>query len=129
MGSSLSFWGEDLFRTLWLSVHEAMTTVRAITMSVSRTDITQLQQIPNVGPSIAANLRLIGVTGPQDLLGKDPYVLYEQLCRTTGTRHDPCVIDVFITIVRFMAGEPAQPWWKYTAERKEHWAARTQRNP
>jgi hypothetical protein len=54
-----------------------MTAVRAITMTVSRTDITQLQQIPNVGPSIAANLRLIGITVPQDLVGRDPYVLYE----------------------------------------------------
>ena len=127
MGSSLSFWGEDLFRTLWLSVHEPMTAVRAITMTVSRTDITQLQQIPNVGPSIAANLRRIGITVPQDLVGRDPYRLYDELCRTTGTRHDPCVIDVFISAVRFMAGEPAQPWWKYTAERKEHVAARTKR--
>jgi hypothetical protein len=93
-------------------------------MTAPRTDITQLQQIPNVGPSIAANLRRIGITVPQDLVGKDPYVLYEDLCRTTGTRHDPCVIDVFISAVRFMAGEPARPWWKYTAERKEHVAAR-----
>jgi hypothetical protein len=95
MGSSLSFWGEDLFCALWLSVHEPMTAVRAITMTVSRSDITQLQQIPNVGPSIAANLRLIGITVPQDLVGRDPYRLYDELCRTTGTRHDPCVIDVF----------------------------------
>ena len=129
MGSSLFFWGEDLFRTLWLSVHESMKTVRAITMTVSRTDITRLQQIPNVGPSIAANLWLIGITSPQDLLGKVPYALYEDLCRTTGTRHDPCVMDVFISAVRYMAGEPAQPWWKFTAERKEYLAARTQRNP
>jgi hypothetical protein len=26
--------------------------------------------------------------------------------------------------VRFMAGGPKQPWWKYTAERKRHLAAR-----
>ena len=96
-------------------------------MTVSRTDITQLQQIPNVGPSIAANLRLIAITVPQDLVGRDPYRLYDELCRTTGTRHDPCVIDVFISAVRYMAGEPSQPWWKYTAERKEHVAARTKR--
>ena len=24
----------------------------------------------------------------------------------------PCVIDAFIAAVRFMAGEPAKPWWK-----------------
>ena len=40
--------------------------------TVSRAEITDLQQIPNIGPSIAASLRQIGVSSPQDLLGKDP---------------------------------------------------------
>ena len=93
--------------------------------TVSRAEITDLQQIPNIGPSIAANLRLIGVLSPHDLLGKDPYKLYDALCQTTGVRQDPCVIDVFIAAVRFMAGEPAKPWWKYTPERKRTLAARS----
>ena len=92
--------------------------------TVSRTGITDLQQIPNIGSSIAANLRLIGVSSPQDLLGKDPYTMYDNLCDTTGVRHDPCVIDVFIAAVRFMAGEPSKPWWKYTPERKRTLAAK-----
>ena len=62
----------------------------------SRAEITDLEKIPNVGPSIAANLRLIGVSSSQDLLGKDPYTMYDDLCHNTGVRHDPCVIDVFI---------------------------------
>ena len=33
--------------------------------------------------------------------------------------HDPCVIDVFLSVVRFMAGEAAQPWWAFSKERKE----------
>jgi hypothetical protein len=86
--------------------------------TVSRDDITELEDIPNVGPAIAANLRLIGIQSPEDLLGKDPYKMYEDLCCTTGVRHDPCVIDVFIAAVRFTAGEPAKPWWKHTPERK-----------
>ena len=90
----------------------------------SRTEITDLQQIPNIGPSIAANLRLIGISSPQDLLGKDPYVMYEELCRITGIRHDPCLLDVFIAASRFMAGEPTKPWWKYTPERKRSLAAK-----
>ena len=84
----------------------------------NRADITDLQQIPNVGPAIASDMRLIGVQSPQDLLGKDPYKMYKNLCDTTGERHDPCVIDVFIAAVRYMGGEPATPWWKYTPERK-----------
>jgi len=93
--------------------------------TVSRAEISDLQQIPNIGPSIAANLRLIGVLSPHDLLGQDPYTLYDALCLTTGVRQDPCVIDVFIAATRFMAGESAKPWWKYTPERKRKLAARS----
>ena len=85
---------------------------------VNRADITDLEDIPNVGPSLADKLRLIGLSSPRDLLGKDPYKMYDDLCYTTGVRHDPCVIDVFIAAVRFMAGKPAKPWWKFTPERK-----------
>ena len=73
---------------------------------------------------IAADLRLLGVTSPQDLLGKDPYKMYDDLCDITEVRQDPCVIDVFIAAVRFMTGEVTKPWWKYTQERKRTLAAK-----
>jgi hypothetical protein len=97
--------------------------------AVSRDEITDLQQIPNVGPAIASDLRLIGIESPQDLLGRDPYKMYDDLCDTTGDRHDPCVIDVFIAAVRFMGGESAKPWWKYTPERKRTLTARAKMRP
>lgn len=83
-----------------------------------RSKFTELEQLPNIGPAIAADLRLIGITRPQGLRGRDPYAMYDELCRKTGVRHDPCLLDTFIAAVRFMDGEPARPWWKYTAERK-----------
>jgi len=85
---------------------------------MQRDQYTELEQLPNVGPAIAAELRCIGIAAPQDLVGRDPYDMFDNLCRVTGTRHDPCVLDVFIAAVRFMAGAPAMPWWAYTAERK-----------
>ncbi len=91
---------------------------------IARAEIADLEQIPNVGPAIADDLRLIDVSSPQDLLERDPYKMYDDLCDTTGVRHDPCVIDVFIAAVRFMAGEPSKPWWKYTPERKLTLAAK-----
>ena len=78
----------------------------------------RLEELPNVGPAIAADLRLVGIARPADLVGKDPYVLYDALCAATGQRHDPCVCDVFIAAVRFAEGGPKAPWWAYTAERK-----------
>ena len=89
-----------------------------------RQDLADFEEIPNIGPSIAADLRLIGFTSPADLPGSDPYAMYDDLCRKTGQRHDPCVIDTFIAAVRYMEGAPKTPWWKYTAERKRELANR-----
>lgn len=89
---------------------------------MNREKYTRLEEIPNIGPSLAEDLRLVGVSHPQDLIGRDPYEMYEELCFKTGERHDPCVIDVFISAVRFMEGEPKRPWWAYTPERKQRLA-------
>jgi hypothetical protein len=81
-------------------------------------DATTLEAIPNIGAAMAMDLRLMGLSRPTDLIGKDPYTLYLALCDLTGTRQDPCVLDTFIAATRFMAGAPPQPWWHFTAERK-----------
>ncbi len=78
----------------------------------------RLEQLPNIGPALAADLRLIGVHTPADLRGKDPFVLYQKLCAATGQRQDPCVLDTFMAATDFMRGAPAAPWWTYTAQRK-----------
>jgi len=67
---------------------------------------------------MAADLELLGITEPGQVAGRDPYAMYEELCSRTGTRHDPCVIDLFVSIARFMDGEEPRPWWDYTPERK-----------
>lgn len=87
-------------------------------------EIAHLEEIPNIGPSIAADLRRLGITTPAELPGRDPYAMYDELCRITGQRHDPCLLDTFIVAVRYMEGAPKKPWWKYTAERKRELAAR-----
>lgn len=74
--------------------------------------------IPNIGKAMAADFRLMGITRPDELVGRDPYAMYEQLCTATGANQDPCVLDTFIAAVRFMEGGPARPWWHFTAERK-----------
>lgn len=77
-----------------------------------------LEDLPNVGRAIAADLRMLGIRRPLQLKGRNPYALYERLNRVTGTRHDPCVLDTFIAVVRFVDGGPPKPWWAYTTERK-----------
>ena len=90
-------------------------------------DIARLEDIPNVGPAVATDLRRLGITSPGELAGRDPYAMYDELCRITGQRHDPCLLDTFIAAVRYMEGGPKKPWWKYTAERKRELAARSAR--
>lgn len=85
---------------------------------VDRSRVRRLTDLPNIGPAGAADLRLIGIHEPGQLAGKCPYAMYETLGEKTGQRHDPCVIDVFISITRFMAGEEPRPWWEFTEERR-----------
>ena len=87
-------------------------------------EIVHLEDIPNIGPSIAADLRQLGITTPAELPGRDPFAMYDELCRITGQRHVPCLLDTFIAAVRYMEGAPKKPWWKYTAERKRVMAAK-----
>jgi hypothetical protein len=87
-----------------------------------------LEDLPNVGKAIAADLRALGIQRPAQLKRKDPYALYDRLNHVTGVRHDPCLLDTFIAVVRFVDGGPPQPWWAYTAERKRTLAARRRRS-
>ena len=92
---------------------------------MDREELVRLEDLPNVGPAIAAKLRRIDVLEPKDLIGRDPYAMFDELTVRTGVQHDPCLLDVFIAVTRFMSGEPDKPWWSYTAERKAAQGGRT----
>jgi len=85
---------------------------------VVRSHVDQLTDLPNIGPSIAEDLRQLGYHSPAQLAGQDPYDMYDRINSMTRKVHDPCLLDVFISVTRFMDGEKAQPWWHYTAGRK-----------
>src|SRR5450755_446684 len=92
-----------------------------------RAKIAALEDLPNVGKEVAADLRELGIRLPAQLKRKDPYALYDALNRRTGLRHDPCLLDTFIAAVRFVEGGPVNPWWAYTAERKRALSLRATR--
>ncbi len=83
-----------------------------------RFTVTQLTDLPNIGPAMARDLRILGIERPQQLIGQDPLAMYDDLCLITEQDHDPCVIDVFMSVVRFMEGGEPRPWWEFTGERK-----------
>ncbi len=85
---------------------------------VIREKVKKLTDLPNIGVSLADDLHSIGIENPEQLKEKDPFELYEKLCKKSGKRLDPCVLDVFMSITDFMNGNEAHVWWDYTKERK-----------
>lgn len=94
---------------------------------VIRSKVRHLTDLPNIGKATAGDLRLLGIRAPEQLVGQCPLRLYERLCRKTGVRHDPCVIDVFMSVTSFMEGGPARPWWELTEARKRLMSAKEAR--
>lgn len=89
--------------------------------AVSAAECETLEQLPNVGPRIATDLRRLGIRQPHELAARDPFALYQELGRLAGKRQDPCVLDTFLAATDFMRGAPPAPWWHYTAERKRRY--------
>ena len=77
----------------------------------------ELQALPGIGPSLAADLRALGVRRVADLERRDPERLYRQLNRLRGTRQDPCVLYAFRCAA--YAARTARPrpellkWWNW----------------
>ncbi len=91
--------------------------------AASAHDCQQLEQLPNIGPAMAGDLRALGITHPQQLAHRDAFSLYQALCAHSGKRQDPCVLDTFMAATDFMRGAAPAPWWAYTAQRKQLYGA------
>jgi hypothetical protein len=83
-----------------------------------RKTVAKLTDLPNIGKAMAGDFQVLGIDHPKQLIGQDPFDLYNKLCKKTKTKHDPCVIDVFMAAIDFMEGGEAKPWWDFTEERK-----------
>ena len=83
--------------------------------------VDELQTIPGIGPSLAEDLRSLGVERVADLKGKDPQRLYDQLNRKTGVRQDPCVLYTFRCAVYYASHKRHDPeklkWWNWKDEK------------
>ena len=96
---------------------------------VDRNRLLTLTDLPNIGAAMAEDFRVLGIDEPGQLADKNPFQLFEQLCAITASRHDPCVLDVFISVTRFMNGDEPRPWWAYTEERKRFLAKKSKSKP
>ena len=77
-------------------------------MTSAAVETLDLQTIPGVGPSIARDLTELGIRRVQDLEGRDPHRLYEQLSSRRGQRMDPCVLYVFRCAVYYAETHAAE---------------------
>lgn len=79
--------------------------------------IRELQVIPGVGKSIAADLWQLGIQRVGDLKGKDPERLYVRRCVQVGAQIDRCLLYVFRCAVYFASHKRHQPellkWWNW----------------
>ena len=76
-----------------------------------------LQTIPGVGPSLAQDLRDLGIERAAELRGQDPERLYTRLIAQRGVHQDRCVLYVFRCAVYFAETEQPDPerlkWWHW----------------
>ena len=84
-------------------------------------EVKKFQDIPNIGPAMVRGFALLGLQKPTDLINKDPLKLYKKMCKVSGKRQDPCVLDVYIAAIDFMNGALARPWFYYTKNRKREY--------
>lgn len=74
----------------------------------------KLEDIPNIGKSIAGDLRSLGIHTPQELAKCDPLSTYNLLSDSMGKRHDPCVLYTLLAAQHFLENGESIAWWKFT---------------
>ena len=83
----------------------------------------ELTTVPSVGPSIAADLRHLGIHSIRELAEADPEALYARLREITGHDHDPCVLYTFRCAVYAARTPPPEQeqdllkWWNWKDRR------------
>ena len=82
----------------------------------------KLRDLASIGPAMLKDFELLGIATVQQLAQQEPQNLYNNLCRLTNSRHDPCVLDTFQCAVA-QAQDPDLPaeqcnWWYWSRLRK-----------
>jgi hypothetical protein len=82
----------------------------------------ELKDLVSIGPAMLRDFEILGIRSVAQLARQEPKQMYEQLCKLTQQRQDPCVLDVFSAAVA-QARDPELPpvqrqWWYWSRERK-----------
>jgi hypothetical protein len=82
----------------------------------------QFQDLVSVGPAIERDFQMMGIRNVAELAKQNPRKMYDKLCKLTGQRQDPCVLDTFEAAVAQavnprLSAEKCQ-WWYWSKIRK-----------
>ena len=77
----------------------------------------ELQRIPGVGPSIADDLRELGIRRIADLRRRSAERMYDRINTLRGVRQDRCLLYVFRCAVYYAGTTRPDPellkWWNW----------------
>jgi hypothetical protein len=82
----------------------------------------QFQDLVSVGPAIERDFQMMGIRNVAQLAKQNPKKMYDKMCKLTGQRQDPCVLDTFEAAVAQavnprLSAEKCQ-WWYWSKIRK-----------
>lgn len=82
----------------------------------------ELNRLVSVGDATLRDFDRLGIQSVEELAGCDAKDLYERLCRSRGSRLDPCCEDIFQAAIA-QAKNPNVPaeqknWWYWSRRRK-----------
>lgn len=76
-----------------------------------------LRRIPGVGRAVAIDLWRLGMRRVEDLRGRDPQALYEELCDIQNAHVDRCMLYTLRCAVYFASTDDPEPdrllWWNW----------------
>lgn len=76
-----------------------------------------LQSMPGIGPSLARDLRDLGVRSVGDMAKRRPEELYQRLCRLRKRMQDTCVLYAFRCAKYYARNKRHHPklllWWNW----------------
>lgn len=78
----------------------------------------RLEDLPNIGKAIAADLRRAGIHQPEQLVKRDPLETFHELSAVMGRRQDSCVLYALMAVQHYLNDGVVLPWWTFTERGK-----------
>ena len=83
----------------------------------------RLKDLRGIGAKMLGDFEKLGIRSVDELKSRDAQKLYDRICKLSGTRQDPCVLDTYRCAIE-QARNPELPreqtnWWYWSRVRKK----------